>query len=245
MQNRRVTLDPSSIRAFVLCGGLGTRLRAVLRDRPKSMAPVAGVPFLQILLARLHAQGIREVILGTGYLAEQIEEHFGDGHTFGLTITYSRESAPLGTGGALKLAEQQLSDPVLILNGDSFVEWELTSLLDKFDATNSDLVMALQVVPEVSRYGSVTLAEDGRIADFVEKGVRTGPGLINAGVYLLCKTILADLPNEKPVSLERDVFPQLLQSSVYGVVSEGHFIDIGVPEDLERAQTLLASARSS
>lgn len=204
------------------------------------MAPVAGVPFLQILLTRLHAQGIREVILGTGYLAEQIEEQFGNGQAFGLTITYSRESAPLGTGGALKLAEQQLSDPVLILNGDSFVEWELASLVDKFDATKADLVMALQVVPEVSRYGSVTLAEDGRIADFVEKGVRTGPGLINAGVYLLCKTILADLPNDQPVSLERDVFPQLLQGPVYGVVSEGLFIDIGVPEDLERAQTLLA-----
>lgn len=233
-------MDPSSLRAFVLCGGLGTRLRTILSDRPKSMAPIAGGPFLQILLGRLQAQGIREVILGTGYLAEQIEAHFGDGQAFGLTISYSRESAPLGTGGALKLAEEQLNDPVLVLNGDSFVEWKLASLVARFEEKNADLVMALQSVPDVSRYGSVTLGEDGRITDFVEKGVRTGPGLINAGVYLLRKKILADMPNDKPISLERDVFPQLLQSSVYGVVSEGMFIDIGVPEDLERAQTLLA-----
>ncbi|MEO5717167.1 MAG: sugar phosphate nucleotidyltransferase, partial [Chthoniobacterales bacterium] len=198
------------------------------------------VPFLQILLARLRAQGIGEVILGTGYLAEQVEAHFGDGQAFGLTIAYSRESAPLGTGGALKLAEKQLSDPVLILNGDSFVEWELASLVARFEEKKADLVMALQAVSEVTRYGSVTLAEDGRVADFVEKGTRTGPGLINAGVYLLRKKILADLPNDQPISLERDVFPKLLQGPVYGVVSEGLFIDIGVPQDLERAQTLLA-----
>ena len=244
MPDRRDHLEPGSIRAFVLCGGLGTRLRAVLSDRPKSMAPVAGVPFLQILLERLRAQGIREVILGTGYLAEQIEEHFGDGSALGLTISYSRETTALGTGGAVKLAEERLSDPALILNGDSYVEWELAPLLAQAQAKNVDLVMALQTVPDISRYGSVTVAADGRITDFVEKGARTGTGLINAGVYLLRRKILADLPNEKPVSLERDVFPQLLRGSAFGVVSDGLFIDIGVPEDLERAQTLLASRHS-
>ena len=122
-----------SPRAFVLCGGLGTRLRAVLSDRPKSMAPVAGVPFLDLLLQTLRAEGIQEVILGTGYMAEQIERHFGNGQGLDLSIRYSHENEPLGTGGALKLAEKLLSDPVLVLNGDSYVEWRLGSLRRLFD----------------------------------------------------------------------------------------------------------------
>lgn len=204
------------------------------------MALVAGVPFLQLLLARLRDQGITEVVLGTGYLAEQIEQHFGNGAEFGLTISYSRESGPLGTGGAVKLAEPLLSDPVLILNGDSYVEWNLASMRTILAARDAELVMAVQTVPEVSRYGNVLLADDGRITQFVEKGRAAGAGLINAGVYLLRKEIVRRLPNEKPISLERDVFPELLARPVFGVICAGPFIDIGVPADLERAQTLLA-----
>ncbi|MEO6872090.1 MAG: nucleotidyltransferase family protein [Chthoniobacterales bacterium] len=229
------------ISAFVLCGGLGTRLRSVLRDRPKSMAPVAGVPFLQILVGQIRAQGIREIILGTGYLAEQVEEHFGDGGKFGVAISYSREQTPLGTGGAVKLAEPKLSDPALILNGDSYVEWQLAPMLAVAEKEEADLVMALQTVPEISRYGSVRLGDDSRITDFAEKGANTGAGLINAGVYLLRKKVIADLPADRPVSLEREVFPRLLSGRVFGVVSDGNFIDIGIPADLARAQTLLAS----
>lgn len=205
------------------------------------MAPVAGVPFLQILLEQLRAQGVCEVVLGTGYLAEQVEEHFGDGRKFGLTISYSREQSPLGTGGAVKLAEPKLSDPALILNGDSYVDWHLAPMLALASEHDADLVMALQSVPDVSRYGSVTIDDAGRITDFVEKGARIGPGLINAGVYLLRREVIAALPDDRPVSLERDVFPQLLQRQVHGVISDGSFIDIGIPADLERAQTLLAS----
>src|SRR5450432_1909982 len=117
------------IRAFVLCGGLGTRLRSVLSDRPKSMAPIAGVPFLQLLLEDLRSQGITEAVLGTGYLAEQIEGYFGKGDQLGMGLRYSREQAPLGTGGALKLAEPLLSDPLLVLNGDSYVEWSFAAAL--------------------------------------------------------------------------------------------------------------------
>lgn len=230
----------SAVHAFVLCGGLGTRLRSVLSDRPKSMAPVAGRPFLQLLLARLRDQGIGAVTLGTGYLAEQIEQHFGDGAEFGLTISYSRENGPLGTGGAVKLAERFLSDPALILNGDSYVEWNLAPLLALAAERDADLVMALQAVPDVSRYGSVLMADHDRITQFAEKGTATGAGLINAGVYLLRKEIVSRLPNDKPISLERDVFPGLLAGRVYGVACAGTFIDIGIPADLERAQTLLA-----
>ncbi len=204
------------------------------------MAPVAGKPFLQLLLARLREQGIGEVMLGTGYLAEQIEEHFGDGAKFGLTIRYSRETGPLGTGGAVKLAEPFLSDPTLILNGDSYVAWNLAPMLAAATEYNAELVMALQTVPDVSRYGNVVVAADGRITKFVEKGTASGRGLINAGVYLLRKEIVRGLPDDQPISLEREVFPELLARRVYGVVCDGPFIDIGIPEDLARAQTLLA-----
>ena len=233
------------IKAFVLCGGLGTRLRPVLSDRPKSMALVGGVPFLQLLLERVRSQGVDQVILGTGYRAEQIEDFFRDGRDFALRISYSREHEPLGTGGALKLAEPMLSDPVLVLNGDSFVGWSLAATFELFTKREAGAVIVLQAVPDVGRYGSVTIDADGRVTEFVEKGTRAGAGLINAGVYLLRKEIIFALPAGRAISLEKDVFPELLSGKVYGVVSDGLFIDIGIPADLERAQTVLGpQARS-
>jgi NDP-sugar pyrophosphorylase family protein len=229
------------VRAFVLCGGAGTRLRPVLTDQPKSMAPVAGTPFLQLLFDRLRAEGIEDVILGTGYMAEKIQSYFGNGNTFRLRIHYSTEHEPRGTGGALKLAEPLLSDPVLVLNGDSYVEWSLVRMLELFRAKAADMVIVLQEVADVSRYGSVAIDDDGRVTRFLEKGSRGGHGLINAGVYLLRKQIVRDLPPDTVISLEREVFPRLLDGQVYGLISRGLFIDIGVPEDFNRAQTLLAS----
>jgi NDP-sugar pyrophosphorylase family protein len=205
------------------------------------MAPISGAPFLQLLLDRLRSQGVGDVILGTGYMAEKIERYFGCGNKFGLRIRYSREHEPLGTGGALKLAEPLISDPVLALNGDSYVEWSLVPMLELFTEKDADLVIVLQAVADVSRYGSVTLDHDSRLTQFLEKGVRGGPGLINAGVYLLRKQIVRDLPAGTAISLEREVFPRLLDRGVFGLVCTGLFIDIGIPDDLKRAQTLLAS----
>jgi D-glycero-alpha-D-manno-heptose 1-phosphate guanylyltransferase len=227
--------------AFVLCGGAGTRLRAVLADQPKSMALISGTPFLQLLLDRLRCQGVGDVILGTGYMAEKIEGYFDCGNKFAVRIRYSREDEPLGTGGALKLAEPLISDPVLVLNGDSYVEWKLVPMLELFTAKDAVLVIVLQAVADVTRYGSVALDRDGRITQFLEKGARGGPGLINAGVYLLRKQIVCDLPAGRAVSLEREVFPRLLDRGVYGLISTGLFIDIGIPDDFKRAQTVLAS----
>ncbi len=207
-------ISPGNVRAFVLCGGQGTRLRPVLADRPKSMALISETPFLQLLLDRLRCQGVADVILGTGYMAEKIESYFGSGNKLAMRIRYSREHEPRGTGGALKLAEPLISDPVLVLNGDSYVE---------------------------CRYGSVALDHDGRVTEFIEKGIRAGPGLINAGVYLLRKEVVRGLPAGTAISLERDIFPRLLDRGVYGLVCTGLFIDIGIPDDFKRAQTLLAS----
>src|SRR5947208_13466062 len=183
-------IPSGAVRAFVLCGGAGIRLRPVLADRPKSMALIAGRPFLQLLLEKLRCQGVGDVILGTGYMAEKIESYFGSGNKLAMHIRYSREHEPLGTGGALKLAEPLISDPVLVLNGDSYVEWSLVPMLELFTAKDADLVLVLQAVTDVTRYGSVALDQDGRVIEFIEKGAEAGAGLINAGVYLLRKQIV-------------------------------------------------------
>ena len=242
MKNPKDISDPSgAVRAFVICGGAGTRLRPVLTDRPKSMALIGGKPFLQLLLERLVSQGVCDMILGTGYMAEKIEGYFRSGNELAMSIHYSREREPLGTGGALKLAEPLISDPVLVLNGDSYVEWSLFPMLELFRAKNADMVIVLHAVGDVARYGSVALDQDGRVTQFLEKGIRAGPGLINAGVYLLRKQIVHELPAGTAISLEREVFPRLLDRGVYGLVCTGLFIDIGIPDDFNRAQTLLAS----
>ncbi len=221
------------VRAFVLCGGPGTRLRPVLADRPKSMALISGTPFLQLLLDRLRSQGVSDVILGTGYMAEKIESYFGSGNKLAMRVRYSREHEPLGTGGALKLAEPLISDPVLVLNGDSYVEWSLVPMLERFTAKDAAMVILLHTVGDVTRYGSVALDHNGRVT--------AGPGLINAGVYLVRKQVVRDLPAGTAISLERDVFPSLLDRGVYGLVCTGLFIDIGIPDDLKGAQAVLAS----
>jgi NDP-sugar pyrophosphorylase family protein len=172
-------------------------------------------------------------------MAEKIERYFGDGKQFALRIRYSREHEPRGTGGALKLAEPLISDPVLVLNGDSYVEWDLVPVQELFKTKDADLVIVLQAVADVTRYGSVALDQDGRVTQFVEKGVAAGPGLINAGVYLLRKQIVRGLPAGTAISLETEVFPRLLDRRVYGLVCTGLFIDIGIPDDLRRAQGLL------
>jgi D-glycero-alpha-D-manno-heptose 1-phosphate guanylyltransferase len=238
-------IPTGAVHGFVLCGGQGTRLRPVLADRPKSMAPISGTPFLQLLLDRLSSQGVGDVILGTGYMAEKIESYFRGGSQFGTRLRYSREDEPLGTGGALKLAEPLISDPVLVLNGDSYVEWSLVPMLELFMTKDADMVVVLQAVADVTRYGSVALARDGRITQFIEKGLRGGPGLINAGVYLLRKQIVRDLPARTAISLEREIFPRLIGRGVYGLVCTGLFIDIGIPDDFKRAQALLASRVSA
>jgi NDP-sugar pyrophosphorylase family protein len=204
------------------------------------MALISGTPFLQLLLDRLSSQGVGDVILGTGYMGEKIEHYFGSGNKFAVRVHYSREDEPLGTGGALKLAEPLISDPVLVLNGDSYVEWSLNPMLELFRAKDADIVIVLQAVADVTRYGSVALDHDGRVTEFIEKGIRAGPGLINAGVYLLRKEVVRGLPAGTAISLERDIFPRLLDRGVYGLVCTGLFIDIGIPDDFKRAQTLLA-----
>jgi D-glycero-alpha-D-manno-heptose 1-phosphate guanylyltransferase len=220
--------------AFVLAGGLGTRLRGVVSDRPKPLAPVDGIPFLEILLNALAAKGVREFILLTGYKGEMIEQHFRSLDKPGLTIRCSPEEIPLGTGGAVKNAARFATDPSLLVNGDTFFDADLESLLRFHGEHRADATLSLLAVEDVSRYGSVFIDHTGMITRFCEKDEgKTGPGLINAGVSLLDRDFIHSLP-DGPFSMERDIFPSLAGSNrMFGLCREGVFYDIGTPESYE------------
>lgn len=226
------------MQALILCGGLGTRLREAVPDRPKSMAPIRGKPFLEILIRSLKAKGVDDFILATGHMSGQIEDYFENGACWEVKIRYSREAEPLGTGGAVKLAEPFLQDRFLVLNGDTWVEFDPAALEKRMDATGAPLVLALRVEENPDRYGAVDVDPHGKVRAFVEKGVKVGRH-INAGVYLVRKEGLALMSPGRAVSLEKEWMPRLIEEGIYGVEVQGQFIDIGIPADFNRAQDLL------
>jgi len=231
--------DLSDTTAVILAGGLGTRLRSVVSDRPKVLVEVNGRPFVTYLLDRLADQGVRRVVLCTGHLAERVAAVLGDGYR-GMELLYSVETAPMGTGGALRLALPLLnSDPILVLNGDSFCDGNLALFEARHRRSGARGSLLLTTVAEVSRYGSVEIHPDGSVAAFEEKGARRGEGLINAGIYLLARSVIAAIPEAKAVSLEREVFPFLTGQMLFGFPQESRFIDIGIPSDYYAASAYL------
>lgn len=224
--------------AVVLAGGLGTRLRSVVADVPKPMAPVAGKPFLEILLHALARKRVERVVLSIGHLGAQIRAHFGTAFS-GLAIDYAVETEPLGTGGAARLALQCCEhDSVLLLNGDTYLDVEPDPIEAAWNRHHGPVLVGC-AVPDAARYGRLRI-EGGRLAGFLEKGA-SGPGVINAGCYLLRRNELDAFPAQQAFSLETDFLPQAVARGAFElVVSTGMFIDIGVPEDYARAQRMLA-----
>lgn len=228
-----------NIPAVLLVGGKGTRLQAVVSSKPKPLALVGNIPFLELLVMQLRSQGVHRMIMSTGHLAEQIEETFGDGGRWNSDIRYSRESQPLGTAGAVKAAEGYLEESAdfLVVNGDSFMEIDIQEFLRFHRQHGGAASMAVRKVPDAARYGTVHMDVAKRIIGFSEKTGNTSPGTINAGVYLFQRSVLKLIP-EGPSSLEKDVFPKLLTQGMYALEQHGMFIDIGTPEDYARAQRL-------
>lgn len=229
-----------SIPAVVLAGGLGTRLRPAFRGGPKCLAPVGDRPFLDYLIAWLQRQGIREAILCVGYKRSQIQRRYGGGRKYGLALSYSAETTPLGTAGALLNASKLIvEEPFVVLNGDSFLDVDLNEMLTFQRRRRSVATIALVRSPSPARYGTVHTGPDGRIMSFREKSGNeraSRVGWINGGVYLMQKKLLKDIAKSGPQSLERDVFPRLATKGLFGFRTDGYFIDIGIPSDYRRAQ---------
>lgn len=224
----------TSIRVLILAGGLGTRLRPAIGTTPKAMAEVAGRPFLAHLLDRVARDGFRHVALLTGYGAEVIAEYFGPGHDRGLEIAYSPEPEPLGTGGALRLAASRFPDErFVVMNGDSLFSIPLHSLIDAHLDAAALATLALAQASEPGRFGGVERDADGRVRRFVEKGAAMAGGLVNAGIYVIERSVLTTIPSGRAVSLEREVFPALVGEGLYAFPFDGPLVDIGVPRDLD------------
>jgi D-glycero-alpha-D-manno-heptose 1-phosphate guanylyltransferase len=234
--------------AIVLAGGLGTRLRSVVPDLPKPMAPVAGRPFLEHLLAWWIGQGVDHVVLSVGYRREAIVEHFGD-TWMGARIDYAVEEQPLGTGGALLLAagvpRPQPGERVLLLNGDTWFDVDLKRLSSFAQASDADVCFSLFPATEPGRFMGMRVESDGRIRALRHDDQRVGRPA-NGGVYLVHPRVLVEArEHDGPISLEDALFPAWLDAGrrLYGMPCNGAFIDIGVPADFRRAAAVLAAVQ--
>lgn len=222
------------LEAIVLAGGLGMRLRQVVPDLPKPMAPVGERPFLEILLKELALKGFSRVVLSLGFMADKIVSHFGKNFA-GIELEYVVEAQPLGTGGAVRLALTRCTqDHVFVLNGDTFLSLDTEAINKQWIKRRNPIVVAC-MVSDTARYGRL-LVHEGKVSGFSEKSI-SGNGLINAGCYVFSRSELDRFELNSPFSLERDFLQSAVKcGSVDVFVASGRFIDIGVPEDYLRAQ---------
>lgn len=219
------------MQAVLLAGGLGTRLKSVVSDRPKPMALIEGKPFMEYVIHELSRHGITEIIFAVGYKGSMVEEYFGDGRKFGVTVSYAYEEELLGTAGAIKNAGKFITEEYFyVLNADTFYQIDYGRLLRIQQEKALDMALVLRQVPDVSRYGKAVLT-DGLLTAFNEKTEEPGPGTINGGIYLLSRKLLEEIPAGK-VSLENEMIPRWLSEGrrLGGFVNDGYFIDIGIPE---------------
>ena len=223
---------------MILVGGSGTRLGALTAATPKPLLEVGGRPFLDVLLAELGRHGIEEVVLLASFEAAKVEAYSRDNpvaRRFGMRLVLSVEPERAGTGGAVHHARSLAESEFLLLNGDSWFDINLLSLGTVPDAAGADVVMAVREIEDAARYGVVEMA-DGRVSGFLERPRAPGPGLVNAGVYLLRSAVFEAL--EPKCSFERDTLPRLTRAGrIAGARLSGYFIDIGVAETFSRAQT--------
>jgi D-glycero-alpha-D-manno-heptose 1-phosphate guanylyltransferase len=222
--------------AIILAGGRGVRLRAVLPKRQKVVAPVAGEPFLSRILRNLRIAGVTRVVLALGYRADEVIEVIGPSVPAGMTVIPSVEPQPMGTGGAIRRALALIgSDEVLVANGDSVIDYPLVELIEFHRRCQAWATLLLCEVPDISRYGTVTLDATGKILSFQEKQAGNHhPGIINAGVYMMARTLIEGFP-ESPHALETEILPGLCGHDLYGLATRAPFIDIGTPHDYGKA----------
>lgn len=225
------------MKAIILVGGQGKRLRDAVRDVPKPMAPVGGRPFLEYLIYQLKKWGINDIILSTGYKSEVVSSYFGDGHNWGANIDYSHEKEPLGTGGAIMQAMNKFKDEnFIVMNGDSFLDVNFDRLTYVHYKRHALATLSVIFKEEPKRYGHVEIDDNSSIITrFKEKG-EDSRGFINGGVYFFNRRVFESVyrpidgasPN---VSLEEHILPSLIRHGLYACIVEGFFVDIGTPDD--------------
>jgi mannose-1-phosphate guanylyltransferase len=231
------------LQALVLAGGEGTRLRPLTLSVPKPVMPLAGRPFLTFMLDWLGRHGVDEAILSCGFMSDAVERVLGDRHD-GIALRYVVEDEPLGTAGPVRLAADRGlvgDDRLLVLNGDTLTDLDLTAEVAQHERTGALATLALVAAADTSSYGSVPTAEDRQVEAFLEKTDNPPTNRINAGAYVLEREVVDRIPAGRAVSFEREIFPTLVGGGLYGYMAEGYWIDIGTPERyLEATYDLLA-----
>ena len=222
------------MQALILVGGEGTRLRPLTSNRPKPVVPLVDRPFIVYMLEWLRNHGVDEAILSCGFMADRVRDVLGDGSELGVALRYVQEPRPLGTGGALKFAEEYLQERFFMLNGDVLTDIDLTAQLRQHEATGARATLALIGVEDPSAYGLVRRNEDTSVTEFVEKPTsdEIDTNLINAGAYILERDVLGTMaPAGTRISIEREVFPRLVDNGLYGYEADSaYWLDIGTPE---------------
>ncbi len=230
------------MRAFLLAGGLGTRLRVLFPNTPKALVTFAGQPIVAHEIAQLAHHGIDDIVLCVGRDGEAIRERLGDGRPLGVRLRYSFERRPLGTAGALRHARRLFTTTAAVLNGDTYLPLDWTAMRLYHEAHPGTVATLAAVwVTDVSRYGRLRVDREDRIVDYHEKGVGSGPGLVSAGCYVLEPAVLDEVPRRGAVSLETEVFPRLVASGrpVRAFRAPGPFVDMGTPEGYQALCELL------
>jgi mannose-1-phosphate guanylyltransferase len=225
--------------AIILAGGFGTRLMPLTRTVRKPMLPLAGLPVTEHQLAMARRAGISSLVLATSYLADVFIPYFGDGSKWGMKLQYAVEEEPLGTGGAIRNAAQLLqgNEPIVIFNGDVLSSHDLLRQIQMHESLNADVTMHLTHVADARAFGCVPIDSEGRVMAFLEKMEKPVANTINAGCYVFNPRILDHIPAGKVVSVEKEIFPELVNrgESIYGMVDDSYWIDIGTPSALLRA----------
>ncbi len=223
--------ERSRVQALVLVGGKGTRLRPLTLETPKPVLPLADRPFLRYMIEWLASHGVDHIVFACGFLPDQLKEVLGEGEPGGPRLTYVVEEEALGTAGAIRFALPHLEERFFALNGDVLTDLDLTALWKSHEERGAKASLGLYPVEDPTGYGLVDLAEDGRVLDFHEKPEpgHAGPGLINAGTYVLERDAIATVPEHREVSIEREFFPKITGDGLYGMRLDGYWMDIGTP----------------